>query len=416
MKILVVGQGGREHALVRATGAQFVFQGNAGLLTEAKLLKVESASALDIARAVQREGIDLVVIGPEADLVSGLSDELRRHNISVFGPSQAAAQLEGSKIFSKEFMLEYKIPTARSFVVRTVDETLKAAENFAPPYVLKADGLAAGKGVFICKTLTDLRESATSIFVNKSLGVAGSSALLEEFSPGEEVSVLVATNGTDYEILPLSRDHKRLLDGDEGPNTGGMGVVGPIELSASLKEQIARDIVEPSIKGLHDRGFLYRGILFIGIMLTDKGPSVLEYNVRFGDPETQVILPMLDTDALSGGWAEVFATIARGEWPKFKWNQKSVTCVVLAAEGYPDNPKKGVRITGEPLYKGDKGYILHAGTRLASDGEGVETNGGRVLNAIGVGANLKESIANAYLVAEKANWPGRQMRRDIGQT
>jgi phosphoribosylamine--glycine ligase len=412
MKILVVGQGGREHALVRATGAQFVFPGNAGILAEAKLLPTDSSSALDITKAVQKNGIDLVIIGPEAELVAGLSDELRRHNIPVFGPSKAAAQLEGSKVFSKEFMEQYQIPTARAFVVNSVAQTLQCAAEFAPPFVLKADGLAAGKGVFICKTIEDLALAARSLFDTKTLGDAGNRALLEEFSHGQEISVLVATNVGDYEVLPICRDHKRLLDNDQGPNTGGMGVVGPIQISPELDAQIRRDFIEPSLRGLRDRDFLYRGILFIGIMLTESGPSVLEYNVRFGDPETQVILPMLD-----GSWSEIFRQIANGQWPEFKWNrEKNVTCVVMAAQGYPDQPKKGVRIAGEPLYKGDKGYILHAGTVATSDGKGFETNGGRVLNAIGVGSTLSESIAHAYEVAEKANWPGYQMRKDIGQS
>lgn len=407
MKILVIGQGGREHALVRATQAEFAYPGNAGIAQDAQILK--AASTKELFSEIQKNKVDLVIIGPEAELVAGLSDQLRALDVSVFGPSQEAAQLEGSKIYSKEFMNEYKIPTARAVVVDSFSSTLQAAEKFSPPYVLKADGLAAGKGVFICKSLDELKDAAEKLFVKKVLGAAGARALIEEFLPGPEVSVLVMTNGSKYEVLPFSRDHKRLLDNDEGPNTGGMGVVAPVELDNNLVDTIKSQIIEPSLIGIRDRNFLYRGILFIGLVLTERGPLVLEYNVRFGDPETQAVLPLLE-----GCWRDVLAAVARGDWPNFQWSKnKNVTCVVVAAEGYPDNPIKGVPIEGDTFYEGEDGYILHAGTALSAS-DTVVVNGGRVLNAVGIGESLLSAREAAYSMTKKVSWPGCQYRRDIG--
>lgn len=416
MRALVIGQGGREHALVRALKHSpsvkevHALPGSDGMSAEAQChrdLDWKNTDAL--LNLIKSKEIDLVVVGPEDPLVSGIADPLREQGVAVVGPSREAAQLEGSKIFCKEFLNEAGIPTARSVVVSSVEATRAAATMFSPPYILKADGLAAGKGVFVCPTLDDLLASAQSIFVDKSLGKAGERALLEEFQPGYEISYLVLTDGERFEPLPLAQDHKRLQDGDVGPNTGGMGVVAPVAIDQSLRERIDEEVLEPTMANFKKRGFVYRGVLFIGLMITSQGPRVLEFNTRFGDPETQAILPLLD-----GDWGTVFKELADGRLPKLKWKSIASCCVALAAEGYPGTPVKGVVIEGlESADVCDSRYFLHAGTRRETSGQWV-TAGGRVLNAIGLGADINEAVANAYQLANQISWPGKQMRLDIG--
>lgn len=416
MKVLVVGQGGREHALVRALNNSpsveevHALPGSDGISAEARCHRdcdwKDTNALLDL---IKSNGIDLVVVGPEDPLVSGIADPLREQGIAVFGPSREAAQLEGSKIFCKEFLNEAGVPTARSVVVSSVDATRAAATMFSPPYVLKADGLAAGKGVFVCPTLDELLSAARAIFDEKTLGKAGERALLEEYQPGYEISYLVLTDGERFEPLPLAQDHKRLQDGDTGPNTGGMGVVAPVALDDSLRERIDKEVLEPTMANFKKRGFVYRGVLFVGLMMTSQGPRVLEFNTRFGDPETQAIMPLLD-----GDWGVVFKETAEGRLPKLKWKSMASCCVVLAAEGYPASPVKGVSIEGlDRADVGEKRYFLHAGTRRESNGQWV-TAGGRVLNAIGLGGDINEAITNAYQLANQVSWPGMQMRTDIG--
>ena len=421
MKALVIGQGGREHALVRALRLSpsikevHALPGSDAIALEAKCHPIKWEDFAAVISLIREVGIDLVIVGPEVPLVAGLSDALRASGIKVFGPSQAGAQLEGSKIYSKEFMVEAGVPTARYKVVSSVEETREAAKAFAPPFVLKADGLAAGKGVFICKTETELLAAADELFVRKSLGSAGARALLEEFQPGYEISYLVLTNGEDFEPLPMAQDHKRLSDGDEGPNTGGMGVVAPVQIDTELREWIDRDVVRPSLAEMQKRNLLYRGVLYVGLMITPKGPSVIEYNARFGDPEAQVLLPLLD-----GDWGHVLSELAEGRLQKLKWKKSSCCCVVLAAEGYPDSPVKGSSISGLSGVKtpsssdaGESHYLLHAGT--AKDvHKGWVTAGGRVLNAMGTGETLQEAIANAYTGAKSVSWKGLLKRSDIG--
>jgi phosphoribosylamine--glycine ligase len=414
MNVLVVGQGGREHALVRALKQSIstvtsvhALPGSDGMTDEAKCHDIEWSKFNDVLAVVQKEKIDVVVIGPEIPLAGGLSDFLRENKIAVVGPSREAAQLESSKIFSKEFMVAAGVPTARSFVVADVATTLTSAASFQPPYVLKADGLAAGKGVFICETLEELAAAATDLFEKRVLGEAGARALLEEFSPGYEISYLILTNGREYASLPLAQDHKRLGDGDRGPNTGGMGVIAPLDIDAALHEEILRKVVVPSVAEIGRRGYTYNGVLFIGLMMTDDGPSVLEYNTRFGDPETQALLPLLD-----GEWGEVLTKLSRGEVAALKWKPLSTACVVLAAEGYPDSPVKGaaLRISNE---NEQRRYLLHAGTKR--NGDAWMTNGGRVLNAVGVGGTLRDAIDSAYEVAESVQSDSLFFRRDIGR-
>lgn len=415
MNILVIGQGGREHALVHALRLSqsvkriHALPGSDGIAEEAQVHSLALDNHDAIHELIRREKIDLVVIGPEVPLADGLSDALRLRDVLVFGPSHKAAQLESSKIFSKEFMVEAGVSTAAYQVVSSVEETKAATTNFTPPYVLKADGLAAGKGVFICKTEEELLQAAHSLFHDHALGKAGERALLEQFQPGYEISYLVLTNGDSFEPFVLAQDHKRLNDNDQGPNTGGMGVVAPVEIDPELRKKIDQDVIAPVVKHLKKRDLLYRGVLYVGLMMTSDGPSVLEFNVRFGDPEAQVILPLLD-----GDWGLIFQALAKGELLSLKWKNAAAACVVMAAEGYPDAPVKGTPILGltdAPSTAG--GYFLHAGTKKDANGQWV-TAGGRVLNAVGVGANIQEAVQNAYKQSCSVAWQRMQVRSDIG--
>lgn len=394
MKILVVGQGGREHAILRALQNSpqkpelFASPGNDGM-TEAQVLG--SLSNTEIVEACRQQKIDLIIIGPEEPLVNGLGDELRNAGFLVFGPSQKAAQLEASKNLAKEFLAKHKIPAAHSVKVSNLKETLDQARAFQPPYVLKYDGLAAGKGVFICAHLLELEQAAKKIFTEKIFsGSIAPTAILEEHLQGWELSALVLTNGINYKLLPIAQDHKRLSDGDSGPNTGGMGTIAPLNLPESLLTELHEKIITPSINGLHQESWLYRGVLFIGVMVTKSGPRVLEYNVRFGDPETQVILPLLDSDAV-----DFFLKIAQGEIPLLSWKKAYAACVVLAAQGYPDFPIKGKEFSFEAQQKTFHQYVLVAGAKREHDNIW-KTQGGRVLNSIGIGTALKDASDLAY--------------------
>lgn len=414
MRFLVLGSGGREHAIIRALKFSpsvtevHAVPGSEGISQEAICHTVDLSDSKALETFVKRYQFDCVVVGPENYLVQGLADQLRSFGINVVGPSQIAAQLEGSKIFAKEFMVQSEVPTAAYEVVEDVSGTLKAAQKFAPPYVLKADGLAAGKGVFICATLPELKSAAEFLFEKKGLGQAGRKALLEEFQPGYELSYLILTNGSEAQALPIAQDHKRLSDGDQGPNTGGMGVIGPIAIEPSLRAEIESKIVQPTLRHLQRSGLLYRGVLYIGLMITPKGPTVIEFNVRFGDPECQVIMPLLE-----GDWGHVFAKLANGELTPLRWKSLQLACVVLAAPGYPDAPEKGVVIEGDLGYQSASSYFLHAGTAKNSGGEWV-TNGGRVLNSVGMGSSLKEAVQAAYAQVKRVNWKGMRLRKDIG--
>ena len=361
-----------------------------------------------LAAHLRKEGVELVVIGPEQPLVEGLSDFLREKEFKVFGPCMKSAQLEGSKIFAKQFMKEQGIPTASYHTVTSVSETLQCSENFFPPFVLKADGLAGGKGVFLCANRTELEEKSQFLFESKALGSAGEKALLEDFQSGRELSVFVITNGESYKLLPVAQDYKRLYDKNEGPNTGGMGAVAPISVSSDLMRNIENLIVKPTLKGLRENKSTYFGILYLGLMVHKNFPKVLEYNVRFGDPEAQVLFPLLD-----GSWLEVFYKVACGDLPDLKWKNLHSACVVLCAENYPEGPIKESPIEGFIYHKKDNSWFVHGS--LGRSNDQWFTKGGRVLNAVAIGKSREEAVQKAYQHIEKISWPGMHYRKDIGE-
>lgn len=412
MNILVVGSGGREHAVIKSLAQSakvnsiYCSPGNAGIAELASNVKLEIKNHPQVAEFCAEKKIDFVFIGPEDPLVDGLADSLRARKIPVFGPSKAAAMLEGSKIFAKTFMQEAGVPTAAATVVSTVSETMAATEKYPAPYILKADGLAAGKGVFICASRDELKNAAEDIFEKKTLGPAGNIALLEQNIPGKEISLLVLTNGADFQALPMAQDHKRLLDNNAGPNTGGMGTVAPMPIDKALYEKIIARVVIPSIDHLKTRGYLFYGVLFIGLMIKDDEPYVLEYNVRFGDPETQVILPLIENDL-----AELFYNLSNGKLNSLKLNGKTAFCIVNAAEGYPEKPVKNKTIMLPA--NAESTYTLHAGTALNSEGQLVSA-GGRVLNIIAVRDNFTHAREAAYEFNAQVIFEGRQFRSDIG--
>lgn len=424
MNILVIGSGGREHAIIKSlsnsihktTNASnlvdkiFCAPGNPGIATLATIVDVEIKNHAQVIEFCKTNSIDFVIIGPEQPAVDGLADSLRAKNIAVFGPSKIAAQLEGSKIFAKEFMIEAGVPTANADIVFSVETTLQAAKKYSAPYILKADGLAAGKGVFICADLAELKEAAHNLFDKKILGDSGSKALLEQNLPGKEISFLLLTNGSDFQALPLAQDHKRLLNDNRGPNTGGMGTLAPMSISPELYNKIINKIIKPSVDNLKKRNYMFYGVLFIGLMIVDDEPFALEYNVRFGDPEVQVILPLIENNMI-----DLFFQLSQGSLQKIQLNHKTAFCIVNAAEGYPDTPVKGTPISLPP--DTEQSYILHAGTDIhlnTKSEKQLVSNGGRVLNVIAIQDDFLKAKTLAYETNSKIIFNGRQFRTDIG--
>ena len=421
MTVLVLGDGGREHALVWALRQSqrvdriLVSTENAGMAAMAEVVRPTRGEGETLVDLAIREGVDLVVVGPEQPLVDGITDQLSAKGIPVFGPSGAAARLEGSKVFAKEFMLRHGIPTAACRIVASAEEAREVVRSglFGYPLVLKAEGLAAGKGVILAADEAEALAAVQSLMVDRTLGSAGDRLLLEECLQGRELSYLVLSDGTDYLPLPVAQDHKRAFDGDEGPNTGGMGAYStPALLDPALEAVIRTTIVEPSLAGARAEGFPFRGVLYCGLMLTAAGPKVLEYNVRFGDPETQAILRRLESD-----FAELALAVATGQLGTVepRWSEEVSTCIVLASGGYPGAYEKGKPISGLAEAAAVPGVVLfHAGTRHSADGQSILTNGGRVLGVTAHAATLAEATTLAYRAVDLIQFEGIQFRRDIG--
>jgi phosphoribosylamine---glycine ligase len=411
MKVLVVGAGGREHALVRALARSpqrpqlLCAPGNAGIRAEAPQLQADPADVDGFAAAAAREGVDLVVVGPEVPLVAGLADALRAAGVRCFGPGRIAARLEGSKAFCKEIMLAAGVPTAAHRVVRTVEEGMEAIGSY--PAVIKADGLAAGKGVVIAADKAEARGALEAMLEERRFG--DHPVVVEEFLEGDELSVLALCDGERAVALAPARDFKRIGDGDTGPNTGGMGAFSPVpEIGAELLAEIMAGVHAPVLRELSDRGSPFSGVLYAGLMLTPAGFRVLEFNVRFGDPETQVVLPRLQSDLLE---LLLRATEPGGlAGAELEWDERAAVTVVLASGGYPESSSSGDVIRGLDRVPPEV-EITHAGT--AEAGSDVVTAGGRVLNVTALGADVGAAREAAYAAADMIEFEGRQLRRDI---
>jgi phosphoribosylamine---glycine ligase len=417
MKILVVGGGGREHALCSSLHRSplveeiFCTPGNPGIAEVADCLPVASGDIVEIADLAETLHVDLTVVGPELPLSLGIVDEFIKRELPIFGPSLLAAQIESSKVFSKEFFRRHNIPTAEATVCQTAEEARKAIKHFGFPVVLKADGLAGGKGVLIIESDEDAERALRLFFQERVFGAAGDRILVEEFLRGQEASFLALFDGEVAVPLPTARDYKKVYDGDRGPNTGGMGAHSPAGvLNADTASQVLKDILWPTLRGLQAEGRAFRGVLYAGLMVTDSGPKVLEYNARFGDPETEVILPRVTTDM-----ADVLLAAARGGLERFlPLEVKNEACVgiVLCAGGYPGNHERGRPITGLAEAARLPGVeVFHAGT--ARDGDRLVTAGGRVLVVTATAPSMAEAAMHAYEAADRIQFEGKHMRRDI---
>ena len=417
MKVLVIGAGGREHAVIWALRKSprvteiVCAPGNGGIAAIARCVPASPKDLNDMLRVVAEEAPDLTIVGPELPLSLGLVDELRRRSLAVFGPTQAAAMLETSKAFAKRFMQRHNIPTANYAICCTQQEALEALHLFHLPVVVKADGLASGKGVLICETKADAEQAVAGLFSGKLLGEAAASVVVEEFLTGEELSFLLLSDGKHVVPLAPAQDHKRLGEGDTGPNTGGMGVYSTDAMvDDSMREWILHHIAQPTIDGMAAEDAPFTGVLYCGLMMTARGPMVLEYNARFGDPETQAILMRLDSDLLDALEACVNGRLKETE---FKWKPGASACVIAASGGYPGSYLTGLPIAGlEAAAELPNVEVFHAGTSLV-EGQ-YKTNGGRVLAVTATGDTLESALQRAYEGIAKISFEGMYYRRDIG--
>lgn len=418
MKVLVVGSGGREHAIVwKAAQSEKVDKiycapGNAGISEYAECVDIQAMEFEKLTAFAKEKGIDLTIIGMDDPLVGGIVDEFEKEGLRVFGPKKNAAILEGSKAFSKDLMKKYQIPTAAYETFEDAQAALEYLNTIEFPIVLKADGLALGKGVLICTTLEEAQAGVKSIMLDKQFGTAGNCIVIEEFLVGREVSVLSFVDGDSIQIMTSAQDHKRAKDGDEGLNTGGMGTFSPSPFYTKEIDEFCRQhIYQATVDAMKAEGRPFKGIIFFGLILTEKGPKVLEYNARFGDPETQVVLPRMKNDII-----EVMEACIDGKLDtiKLEFEDNAAVCVVLASAGYPEHYEKGFVIQGLDSHKQKEGYyIFHAGTKLA-DGQ-IVTNGGRVLGVTATGKDLKTARENAYQATEWIDFKNKYMRTDIGK-
>ena len=417
MRVLVVGGGGREHTLVWKIAQSplcdriFCAPGNGGTLEIAENIDVGAEDIDGLLSFAKGEGIDLTVIGPEVPLVNGISDIFKEQGLSVFGPGKNGAMIEGSKAFAKSLMRKMGVKQAAFEEFMNPDKALSYLRTEQFPVVIKASGLAAGKGAIIVDDFTEAEKAINEIMVEKRFGASGDVVVIEEFLKGEEVSLLVLTDGETVIPFISSQDHKQVFDGDKGPNTGGMGAYAPAPvLEKRDAGKVIDTIILPILEGLRKEGIEYKGVLYAGIMMTEDGAKVLEFNCRFGDPETQVILPLLDSDLL-----EVLLMTANGELKNasLKWSEGSAVCVILASGGYPGKYEKGKQITGINRLKGKEDIVLfHAGTR--EENEKLITAGGRVLGVTGIGSNLKDAIDKTYAAVSEISFEGMYYRKDIG--
>jgi len=410
--VLVLGSGGREHAIVWSlkndenVDKVFCAPGNGGTMMHAQNLDVDINDNKDILRIIKKNNIDFTIIGPENPLDNGIVDFLNENGCKVFGPSKYASKLESSKIFARRFMDKYNIPQPCFFECKNEEEVISVATKLGFPIVLKADGLAAGKGVIICYNQRDLDEALDIMFKDRKFGSAANRISVEECLKGQELSIFVVADGENYKILNSAQDHKRIFDNDEGPNTGGMGAYCPSPLfDEKLREKVENRIIKPTINGMKKEGYPYKGFLYIGIMLVEGEPYMIEYNVRLGDPEAQVIIPMLDNDFLSVVEHTIDEEI---DLLDIKNKDGFTVTVILASDGYPDKYEKNKEIVGLD----NSTLIFHSGTKYEDDT--YYTNGGRVLSVIGSGDTLKSAIDNAYYNVKKIKFQNMYFRNDIG--
>ncbi len=417
MRILVVGSGGREHAfgwaLMRGGSTLYFAPGNAGTAAIGHNVPIGAGEIEASVAFAREESIDLTVVGPEVPLVDGIADAFESARLRVVGPSAVAAEIEGSKAFAKKFMARRGIPTAafRVFPADQHEEAWAYVQAQGMPIVIKASGLAAGKGAMVCSTLDESRIALDRMMKSLDFGDAGAEVVIEECMVGEEASVFAFTDGDDYVCLSPAQDHKRIGEGDTGPNTGGMGAYAPAPLvDHALLARVRAEIIEPTLEGLASEGRVYRGCLYAGIMVTDSGPKVVEFNCRLGDPEAQVVLPLLDVDV-----KELMLSIAECRLSRLRvaLSAGAAACVVLASKGYPSSYKKGYTIAGLER-AGEEALVFHAGTRMDDAGSAV-TAGGRVLGVTGLSSDLQGALDQAYSAADHIHFEGLTMRRDIGQ-
>ncbi|SEG75469.1 phosphoribosylamine--glycine ligase [Paenibacillus sp. UNC499MF] len=413
MRILVIGRGGREHAIVWSlrkspkVTALFCAPGNGGIAELAECVPITEFQFAEIAEFVRQNAIDLVVVGPDDPLYEGIVDYLEEHGIRAYGPNRAAAEIEGSKVFMKHLLKKYEIPTAAYEAFEDYEAALAYLRKLGAPIVIKADGLAAGKGVIVASTLEEAEKALKEIMVEKQFGASGNRVVIEEFLQGQEMSLLAFVDGNVVKPMVPSQDHKPVFDGDKGPNTGGMGTYSPVpHIPQEIVQQALDTIVKPAAEAMVKEGRPFRGVLYAGLMITADGPKTIEFNARFGDPETQVILPRLKTDLL-----EIILATLEGRLADLdiEWSEEAAVCVILASGGYPGSYPKGLPIEGLDAAGG--ALVFHAGTAL-EDGRLV-TSGGRVLGVTALGRDIADAREKAYAAADRISFEGKQNRTDI---